>query len=69
MLTFDKQRDWVYIFGTGGLARNRPIWLWRCPADTFPEGWWEPWGRGDSAGWAWGNPNENRPVLEAATAS
>jgi hypothetical protein len=62
MLTYDRQKDWVYIFGTGGLSRNRPIWLWRCLAGTFPEGLWEPWGH-DNAGWAWGKPNENSPVL------
>lgn len=62
MLTFDALGDWVYIFGTGGLARNRPIWLWRCKADTFPEGWWEPWGL-DNVSWAWGNANEHTPVL------
>src|SRR4030095_6588366 len=44
MITFDRIKDWVYIFGTGGLARNRPIWMWRCPADEFPHGYWEPWG-------------------------
>ena len=62
MLTFDRLGDWVYIFGTGGLARNKPIWLWRCAADTFPHGLWEPWGL-DQVGWAWGNPNERTPVL------
>ena len=43
MLTFDRIGDYVYIFGTGGLARNRSIWLWRNPAREFPRGWWEPW--------------------------
>jgi len=62
MLTHDVQGEWVYIFGTGGLARNRPIWLWRCKADTFPDGYWEPWGM-DNVGWAWNNPNEHSPVL------
>lgn len=41
MLTFDLVGDWVYIFGTGGLARNRPIWSWRSPAAQFPYGTWE----------------------------
>lgn len=41
MLTFDVVGDWVYIFGTGGLARNQPIWLWRSPVDKFPYGEWE----------------------------
>jgi Domain of unknown function (DUF4185) len=62
MLTHDVLGDWVYIFGTGGLARNRPIWLWRCPADTFPDGHWEPWGM-DNVSWNWGNPNEHTPIL------
>jgi hypothetical protein len=61
MLTFDRIGDWVYIFGTGGLVRNKPVWLWRCSATTFPGGWWQPWGYNN--GWAWGNPNENTPVL------
>ena len=25
MLTFDRIGDYVYTFGTGGLARNKPI--------------------------------------------
>jgi D-arabinan endo alpha-(1,5)-arabinofuranosidase len=63
MLTHDEGDDgYVYIFGTGGLARNRPIWLWRCPANTFPGGWWEPWGLTDGQ-WTWGNPNEHTPIL------
>ena len=62
MLTFDERQGWVYIFGTGGLARNRPVWLWRCNASTFPEGLWEPWGY-DGMEWRWGVPNENTPVL------
>ena len=62
MLTFDRLGEWVYIFGTGGLARNKPIWMWRCPAEEFPNGWWEPYGM-DQVGWAWGNANERTPVL------
>lgn len=62
MLTFDQDGKWVYIFGTGGLARNRPIWMWRCDASTFPEGYWEPWGLA-GAMWSWGNPNEDTPIL------
>jgi len=62
MLTHDQQGEWVYVFGTGGLARNRPIYLWRCDAETFPDGHWEPWGR-DNVGWEWGNANEHSPVL------
>jgi hypothetical protein len=62
MLTFDRIKEWVYIYGTGGLARNRPIYLWRCPADEFPHGYWEPWGM-DNVSWAWGNANEHTPIL------
>jgi hypothetical protein len=63
MLTFDQVGDWIYIFGTGGLSRDKPIWLWRCPADTFPHREWEPWGMDQAGGWAWGNPNEHCPIL------
>ena len=63
MLTHDRQGSWVYIFGTGGLSRNRPIWLWRCAASTFPEGEWEPWGL-SGAMWEWGAPNEEFPILD-----
>lgn len=66
MLTFDcaPNDEWVYIFGTGGLARNRPIWMWRCAAETFPQGWWEPWGISDGDDvWTWGSLNENCPIL------
>jgi D-arabinan endo alpha-(1,5)-arabinofuranosidase len=63
MLTFDRIKDWVYIFGTGGLARDKPIWLWRNKASEFPQGYWEPWGRASNGEWAWGNPNEDTPIL------
>lgn len=62
MLTFDQIGDWVYIFGTGGLSRDKPIYLWRCKAGTFPHGLWEPWGM-DHVGWAWGNANESSPII------
>jgi hypothetical protein len=62
MLTFDVIDSYVYIFGTGGLARNQPLWLWRNPVDQFPLGWWEPWGW-DGNTWDWDIPNENTPVL------
>jgi hypothetical protein len=63
MLTFDQIGDgYVYIFGTGGLARDRGIWLWRCAVDTFPHGLWEPWGL-DQVSWGWNVPNERTPVL------
>lgn len=63
LLTFDQIGNTVYIFGTGGLARNKPVWLWRCPANDFPLGYWEPYGHDDSAGWQWGTPNEATPIL------
>jgi hypothetical protein len=63
MLTFDQIGDYVYIFGTGGLRRDRGIWMWRNKADEFPHGWWEPWGW-DGRRWGWGIANELSPVLE-----
>jgi N-acetyl-anhydromuramyl-L-alanine amidase AmpD len=63
MLTFDQIGDYVYIFGTGGLARDRGIWMWRNHASDFPRGWWEPWGW-DGSRWDWGIPNEGTPMLE-----
>lgn len=42
MLTFDVVGEYVYIFGTHGLRRDGPIWMWRCPATAFPVGRWEP---------------------------
>lgn len=63
MLTFDQIDDWVYIFGTGGLARDESIFLWRNKASEFPHGLWEPWGFDNKTGWAWGQPNEHTPVL------
>lgn len=65
MLTFDVIGSYVYIFGTGGLARNKPIWLWRNPVNQFPLGRWEPWGY-NGRDWNWGNANENTPVLQGA---
>lgn len=62
MLTFDVIGSYVYIFGTGGLNRNMPIYMWRNPVKDFPLGWWEPWGY-DGNNWGWGIPNENTPVL------
>ena len=41
MLTFDQVGDYIYIFGTAGLQRNQPVWLWRSPANQFPYGTWE----------------------------
>jgi hypothetical protein len=62
MLTFDQFGDYVHICGTNGLARDRPIWLWRCPAGAFPYGRWEPYGW-DGSRWAWGHPNEDTPII------
>lgn len=36
MLTFDQFEDYIYIAGTGGLARSQPIWMWRCKLEDFP---------------------------------
>lgn len=66
MLTFDRIGDWVYIFGTGGLTRRDPIWMWRNRADEFPNGYWEPWGFRPDNGWRWGNANEQSPILRGA---
>ena len=69
MLTFDRIGDYVYIFGTGGLARNKPIWLWRSKADEFPHGYWEPWGLDDVAAGRGATPTSTRRSCPAATAS
>jgi predicted chitinase len=42
MLSFDTVGEYVYIFGTHGLRRDGPIWMWRCPVAQFPQGVWEP---------------------------
>lgn len=63
MLTFDRIGDYVYIFGTNGLQRDRGVWMWRNAANQFPHGWWEPWGW-DGHRWGWGIANENTPILE-----
>lgn len=62
MLTFDQIGEWVYIFGTGGLTRDKPVWMWRNKASDFPHGYWEPWGW-DGFRWGWGIPNEGTPML------
>lgn len=62
MLTFDQIDDYVYIFGTNGLQRDQPIFLWRSHVEDFPHGDWEPWGM-DNVSWAWGVANEQTPVL------
>jgi hypothetical protein len=66
MLTFDMLGEWVYIFGTGGLARDKPLWLWRNKVSEFPHGWWEPWGRGPDGRWGWGIANEGSPIMGGA---
>lgn len=63
MLTFDQIGDYVYTFGTHGLARDRGIWLWRMKATEFPYGYFEPWGY-DSRGWNWGTANEATPIIQ-----
>jgi hypothetical protein len=64
MLTFEADNSgYIYIFGTGGLKRDQPIWLWRCLSITFPGGEWEPYGHNEESGWAWGTPNETTPVI------
>lgn len=62
MLTFDRYGDYIYIFGTGGLRRDRPLWLWRCHVTGFPHGYWEPWGMINGK-WNWGVGNENTPIM------
>lgn len=62
MLTFDCVGEYVYIFGTGGLSRDKPIYMWRMKAEEFPYGSFEPWGM-DNVSWAWGVPNERTPIL------
>ena len=45
MLTFDRIGDYVYIFGTGGLARDREHLDVAKPRRPVPAtAWWEPWG-------------------------
>lgn len=61
MLTFEQVGEWVYVMGTGGLTRNKPIFLWRVWAEAFPHGDWEPWGWRPTSGWEWGN--DPTPIL------
>ena len=63
MLTFDRIDDYVYTFGTGGLARDRGIWLWRSKSDKFPYDYFQPWGY-DGRAWGWGIPNEQTPIID-----
>ena len=62
MLTFDEIDGYIYTFGTNGLARDTPIYLWRMKAEEFPNGYFEPWGM-DNVSWGWGIPNERSPIL------
>ena len=63
MLTFDRIGDYMYTFGTGGLARDKPICLWRSPIDEFPYAYFEPWGW-DGQRWGWGIANEQTPIID-----
>jgi hypothetical protein len=63
MLTFDVMGDYVYTFGTGGLSRDRGIWLWRSKIDEFPYDYFEPWGMDGDQRWNWGTANELTPII------
>lgn len=54
MLTYDQIEDWIYIFSTGGLRRDMPIYLRRCHSSTFPHGDWQGWSYTLQDGWGWG---------------
>ena len=57
MLTFEQFGSYVYILSTGGLARNKPIIMHRCPVERFPDpAAYEPWGWSADGGWKWGKP-------------
>lgn len=58
MWTFELWKDgFIYVYSTGGLARNKPIIMHRIPADKFPDpNAFEPWGWTPDRGWQWGNP-------------
>lgn len=58
MWTFELWKDgFIYVYSTGGLARNKPIIMHRIPADKFPDAnAFEPWGWTPDRGWQWGNP-------------
>jgi len=62
MLSFDIWDEWVYIYCTAGLQRDKPIYLYRCQVKDFPLGYWHSWGWRLQTGWAWGNIAT--PVLE-----
>lgn len=61
MQTFEQLGDWVYVFGTGGLKRNVPMFLWRVKAEEFPHGRWDTWGWTYESGWEW--DHHPTPVL------
>ena len=46
MLSFDQFGDWIYVVGTHGLRRDGNVKMWRCRADEFPKGTWEPCNNG-----------------------
>jgi hypothetical protein len=63
MLSFDIFGDYVYIVSTGGLARNKPIIMHRCPVDRFPDpAAYEPWGWTAATSWRWGQAPT--PILD-----
>jgi len=44
---------WVYIVADG-FDRQRPVWLYRSPAEKFTDrNWWHAWGIGDDGEWKW----------------
>ncbi|TDH17642.1 DUF4185 domain-containing protein [Mycobacteroides franklinii] len=44
---------WVYIVADG-FDRQRPVWLYRVPAEKFTDrNWWHAWGIGDDGDWKW----------------
>lgn len=56
MLTWewDQATDTVYIMTSGGLARNKGVYLWRAPAATVADkNTWQAWGF--NGAWNWGN--------------
>jgi len=62
MLTFDRWGEWIYIYATAGLQRDKPVYLYRCLVNEFPLGYWQSWGWKLQTGWAWDNPAS--PILE-----
>ena len=63
MLTFDQIDEYVYIFGTGGLARDRADLDVALPGHPVPPGALGAVGTWTSVSWGWGVPNERSPIL------